>query len=99
MYPTADKLVTFARTLEGETLFTLHRRRPFTVVVIGNDIEITPSTGSPRRTDPNHIDLLLNKLRSTGSFQPGQYTEVTFNASYILTLVKLWQDKTRKKDS
>lgn len=91
MNPTADDLLTFARTLRGNTLVTLHRKKPFTVAVIGGALEITPSTGTPRATDRRHIQDLLRRLNETGSFQPGRYVDVTFNASYILALVKLWQ--------
>lgn len=91
MIPSVDTLLAFARTLEGKSLVTLHRRKPFKVAVIGGKLEITPSTGKPRITDRNHIEALLTTLKKTGSFQPGKYVDVTFNASYILSIVKLWQ--------
>ena len=91
MTPTVDQLLAFARSVEGETLMTLHRGKAFKVAVIGSGIEITPSTGTPRMTDRAHMGELLNRLGQTGSFQPGKYVDVTFNASYVLALVKLWQ--------
>ena len=91
MIPSVDRLLAFARSVEGESVVTLHRKRPFKVCVIGAGLEITPATGTPRTTDRNHIDELLKRLDKTGSFQPGEYHDVTFNASYLLALVKLWQ--------
>ena len=91
--PTVDQLLAFARTIEGKGLTTLHRAKAFKVAVIGGGLEITPSTGTPRMTDRAHMGELLNRLAKTGSFQPGKYVDVTFNASYVLALVKLWQTR------
>jgi hypothetical protein len=92
MVPSVSQLLAFARSLEGHTLTTLHRKRQFKVAVIGANLEITPTTGTLRRTDRAHIEALLKHLAKTGSFQPGQYHDVTFNASYVLALVKRWQE-------
>jgi hypothetical protein len=91
--PSVEQLLGFARTVQGKTLMTLHRRKPFKVAVIGSSLEITPSTGTPRATDRAHIGELLSRLAKTGSYQPGKYVDVTFNASYVLALVKLWQTR------
>lgn len=93
MIPSVNQLLAFARTLEGDTLTTLHRKKQFKVAVIGAGLEITPTTGTLRRTDRSHIDALLKHLARTGSLQPVQYHDVTFNASYVLALVKRWQDE------
>jgi hypothetical protein len=95
MIPTVDELLAFARTLKGKQLQTLHRRKPFKVAIISGALEIIASTGTPRATDRGHIGDLLARLKKTGSFQPGRYIDVTFNASYILALVKLWQEHHR----
>ncbi|MCA9232971.1 MAG: hypothetical protein KDA57_20160, partial [Planctomycetales bacterium] len=62
-------------------------------VSLGGTLEITPNSGTSRSTDRSHIQALLNRLDETGSFQPGRYVDLTFNSSYILALVKLWQTK------
>lgn len=92
MIPSVNQLLAFTRSLEGETLTTLHRRKQFKVAVMGSGLEITPTTGTHRRTDRSHIDALLKHLAKTGSFQPVQYHDITFNASYVLALVKRWQE-------
>ena len=92
MIPTVDELLAFAGTLKGKQLQTLHRRKPFKVALVGGALEIIPSTGTPRATDRAHIGALLGHLKKTGSYQPGRYVDVTFNASYMLALVKAWQD-------
>jgi hypothetical protein len=91
MIPSVDQLLAFSRSLEGESLTTLHRKKSFKVAVIGAALEITSPTGKPRKTDRSHIDELLKRLAKTGSFQPVQYKDLTFNASYLLAIVKLWQ--------
>lgn len=91
MIPSIDELIAYARTVQGKPLVTLHRQKAFQVAVIGSTLEITPGTGTPRVTDRRHIGDLLSRLKETGSFQPGRYVDVTFNASYVLALVKQWQ--------
>jgi hypothetical protein len=89
--PTVDELLAFARSLEGELLETLHHARPFRVAVVGGNLRITPGSGKPRTTTRSKIDGVLNELRASGSFQPGDYVKLTHNASYVLALVRLWQ--------
>ncbi len=68
--PTVDELLTFARSIEGEPLETLHRARPFTVAVVGGKLHITPGSGKPRATTRTKIGGVLNKLTASDSFQP-----------------------------
>lgn len=93
MFPSADQLLVFARSVEGDSLTTLHRKQSFKVAVVGANLEIIPRTGVGRKTDRAHISELLTRLSKTGSFQPEQYKDLTFNASYVLALVKLWQER------
>lgn len=92
MNPTADNLFAFARSKQGETLLTLTRKTPFWVAVIGNVIEITPgSSKAPRRESRDSIAAVLERFNRTLSFQMSDYQDLSFNASYILALVKSWQ--------
>ena len=93
MIPTVDNLLAFSSALAGKTLTTLHRRKSFTVFVTGDTIEITPGTGNVRNADRKYLGALLERMASTHSFRPSDYIDVTFNASYMLALVKLWQDR------
>lgn len=89
--PTVDELWAFARSVEGEPLQTSYRPKPFTVSVDGAKLRITPGSGKPRATTRTRVAEILKKLERTGTFQPVQYQHLTYNASYVLTLVKLWQ--------
>lgn len=91
---TVDTLLVFARTLKGATLVTLHDHKPFKVDVVGDRLEISVgSSGKRRRTDRDHIEKVLDKFNKTGSFQPAQYVDLTYNASYVLTLIMRWQSR------
>jgi hypothetical protein len=89
--PTVDELFAFARSVEGEPLQTLHRAKPFTVSVGGTKLNITPGSRKPRATTRVRVAEVLKQLEKTGTFQPGRYQHLTYNASYVLALVKLWQ--------
>jgi hypothetical protein len=59
---------------------------------MGPYLEITPgSSQAPRREPKSSIAALLSRLAKTQSFQMSDYQDVTFNASYILAIVKAWQ--------
>ena len=92
MTPTFEDLRAYAASRPGELLTTLHRKKPFSVVVGGDEILITTSNGKFRTTDRKYVSAVLKRLHETGSFSPCDYLDVTFNASYILALVKRWQD-------
>jgi hypothetical protein len=89
--PTVDEFFALARSIEGDPLETLHRAKPFTVSVDGAKLHITPGSRKPRGTTRARVAAVLEKLEKTGTFQPVQYQHLTYNASYVLALVKLWQ--------
>src|SRR4051812_4013045 len=89
--PTVDEFFAFARSVEGELLETLHRPKLFRVSVDGSKLYITPESKEPRVTTRDRIGEVIEKLGATGSFQPSQYKHLTYNASYVLALVKAWQ--------
>lgn len=92
MIPTIDGLFSFARSVQGQTLPTLHRKKPFKVEVNGTGLTFTPNASLQVRSESrDRIASLLERLSETGSFQPGVYSDILFNASYVLALVKEWQ--------
>jgi len=92
MTPSAETLFAFARSQQGETLLTLRRKTPFRVEVVGNFLEITPeSSSAPRRESRDSIVAVLARLTKTASFQMSDYKDLSFNASYVLAMVKSWQ--------
>lgn len=71
---------------------TTVRKTPFRVEIMGNYLEITPgSSKAPRRESKADITALLTRLEKTMSFQMSDYQDVSFNASYVLAIVKAWQ--------
>jgi hypothetical protein len=68
------------------------RKTQFRVEVVDNFLEITPvSSGGVRRENKTNIGALLARFDKTRSFQMSDYQDVSFNASYVLALVKAWQ--------
>ena len=91
---TADALMRFARTLDGQVLTTSARGVPFTVSVAGGRLEFTPaSTGKSRPASPASLDRVLQQFAATGSTSPGDYQQLTVNASYILTLIDMYRKR------
>lgn len=92
--PSADALFGFCRSLRGETLRTMVRKTQFRVEIVENFLEITPaSSGGRRRESKSSISSLLARFDKTRSFQMSDYQDVSFNASYVLALVKAWQSQ------
>jgi hypothetical protein len=90
--PSAEVLLAFCNTKRGEVMTTIARKNPFRIEVMGPYLEITPgSSQAPRREPKSSIAALLSRLAKTQSFQMSDYQDVTFNASYILAIVKAWQ--------
>ncbi|MHB8878693.1 MAG: hypothetical protein ACYC8T_33760 [Myxococcaceae bacterium] len=85
---TADELLRFATTLEGEQLVTLSRGAAFSLRVLPDGIEFTPlSSGKPRRILREMVQSVCEEYRRSGSIKPGDYLSVTFDASYLLALI------------
>jgi hypothetical protein len=92
MILTVQSLVAFARSVQGEDLVTLQRRRPFKVVVSDSTFEFTPRSSSQARIEHfDRVESILARFSRTGSFQPTNYTNESFNASYVLALIQKWQ--------
>lgn len=92
MIPSAETLFAFARSQQGETLRTLRDKSPFRVEVVGNFLEITPdSSSAPRRESRESVAAVLARLAKTMSFTMSDYKDISFNASYVLALVKRWE--------
>lgn len=92
--PSADELFGFCKTLRGEPLRTMVRKTQFRIEVIDNCLEITPaSSGGARRESKAAVSNLLAQFDRTRSLQMSDYRDVSFNASYVLALVKAWQSQ------
>jgi len=90
--PSADDLFGFCKMLRGETLRTMVRKTEFRIELIDSCLEIIPaSSGGARRESKAAVSGLLARFDKTRSFQMSDYRDVSFNASYVLALVKAWQ--------
>lgn len=93
--PSVETLLAFCHAKRGEMMTTLVRKSPFRIEVAGDYLAITPgSSQAPRLERKSSIGSLLDRLAQTQSFQMSDYQDVTFNASYVLSIVKAWQRET-----
>jgi hypothetical protein len=96
-----NDFITFCRSLSGQTLHTLSRKLPFEFEM-HEEHEVkfcfTPmSTSGPRTVRQRYTEEYINQFNTNGgSLRPGDY-DVGVNASYMVTLFKLYQDYLLKK--
>lgn len=85
---TANDIVSFVRSIEGQELKTAARNKAFTVRVVGNGIEYMPSSSSTPRAHPHKwLSRVCDEFSRTNSFKPGDYQRITVNASYALVII------------
>jgi hypothetical protein len=85
---TPAALLAYAKTLRGQGLETIHRRRPFTVEVEGKNLVFTNSKGKRRSHGGKFLGRVCDHFIETNSLYPGAYRDMTVNASYTLALIK-----------
>lgn len=84
----ADKLIEFAKTLEGQILETRKRKCQFTVRVTPKGMEYTPlSTDKARPQSYKWIKRVCEQFSLTNSFQRQEYS-FTVHGSYVLALIE-----------
>jgi hypothetical protein len=76
------------KRLDGHVLETDAREQPFTVRVQDSGLEFIPGSGAPRPDTWANIERVLERHASTESLRPVDYQDVTFNASYILRVLR-----------
>ena len=82
-----DDFMCFAKTLQGQVIPTRAGQATFNVRVTDKDMVFTPRSGKPRRALKVYIERVLEKHARTGSLKNSDYKHITFDASYILTLI------------
>lgn len=88
---TSADIIAFAATLEGQTLYTLTRKKAFTVRVVKKGLEYTPVFSKKKRIQEIlYIDRQLNIYNETHSLSPKHYNNLTMNASYLIPIIKLY---------
>ena len=96
--PTANELLRFASTLEGETVVTGARRAAFSIRVVPEGLEITPaSSGTPRVVRREKIQSVLDEYERSGSTRTTDYLTVTFDSSYLLALINCYIDVRKRQ--
>src|SRR5262245_57336885 len=94
MVPNFETLLAFARSLEGQVLHTLKRAKPFYVTVESEALRFTPAESERiRNARTEGVKKILQRLTETGCFEPSEYKEFSFNASYVLALVREWESR------
>jgi hypothetical protein len=84
---TYDELLELARRLEGRQLETVTGKR-FTVGTYLDTPYFTPaSTGRGQSDGRKAAERFLDRYTRTGSLRPGDYADVTRNASYLIGLL------------
>lgn len=81
---TDDDLLALAARLEGRTLETL-TGRPFTVGTYRDCPIFTPQSSGIGQSDGRKAaERFLERYNAIGSLRPGDYADVTRNASYFI---------------
>jgi len=89
--PTFSELLQFAKSRQAHEYETIFQEKPFHVFVKNEELYFRPVGSVERRARTHRINEVLDKLRLTASWKPGDYSDDSFNASYLLSLVKAWQ--------
>lgn len=87
-----NSFMTFCKGLEGQTLPTVGKRAQFVLSLVENDClhYIVESTGKYRYARSPYLENVLNRHARTRSLRPCDYRDITVNASYTLSLIKLY---------
>jgi hypothetical protein len=84
---TLDELLDLARRLEGRTLETVTGKE-FTVGIYRDGLFFTPASSGYGQADGRPpTERFLERYNATGSLRPGDYADVTRNASYLIGLL------------
>lgn len=95
---TYDELLALARRLEGEKLEAVTGRR-FTVGVYRDCPFFTPASSGFGQSDGRKAaERFLDRYNRTGSLRPGDYGDVTRNASYFIGMLMAAERRTADED-
>lgn len=87
---TYDELLALARSLAGETLHTVTGRE-FTVGVYRDSPFFTPASSGIGQADGRKAaERFLERYNASMSLRPGDYADVTRNASYFIGMLLRW---------
>ena len=72
-------------TIEGKSQFILNK-------VTDNAFYYQVSTNNVRKQATRYVERILKRYTKTQSLNPGHYGDITPNAVYVLTLIKLYKE-------
>lgn len=85
-------LLQFVSTLKDEVLKTSGGRAKFTVSVTDKGLTVVPlSSGIPRPIELRRIGKVCDQYILMGSNKAGDYHSMSFDASYLLALIRLFE--------
>ena len=91
---TYDELLALARRLEGQTLETVTGRR-FSVGIYRDCPFFTPESSGYGQSDGRRAaERFLERHKATGSLRPGDYADLTRNASYFIGMLLAAEEPT-----
>jgi hypothetical protein len=91
-----EAFLKFASSLGGQTIRTRAGNSSFVVEVDGDALVFTPaSTRGPRRQRRAVLERVLRQFEQTGSLKTTDYTKLTVNSSYNLTLIDAYLRSSR----
>ena len=86
---TYEELLALARAAEGRTLETVTGKK-FTVGIYRDSPFFTPASSGYGQADGRKAaERFLERYNETASLRPGDYADVTRNASYLIGLLLL----------
>jgi hypothetical protein len=92
---TPEELIDFVCSRGHLELHTLHQKHPFTVRTAADGLEYLPQTDKPRPHEHKYLQRVCEEFSRTNSFSPGDYGDITMNASYTLALIRAYLDAQR----
>jgi len=91
---TYEELLALARRYEGKTLETVTGKK-FTVGIYLDCPFFTPASSGYGQSDGRKAaERFLARYNESGSFRPGDYADVTRNASYFIGMLMRGTDQT-----
>ena len=90
-----ENLLKFAKEkLDKQELQTLHRKKAFAVEVKEGCLYFTPRSThkKPRPHDGRYLQDVCDRFSKKQSYHPSDYRDLTYNASYILAIIRRYVD-------
>jgi hypothetical protein len=87
-YVTYEELLELARRCQGQTLTTVTGKEFSVGVARTGEVFFTPASSGYGQSDGRKAaERFLERYNATGSLRPGDYADVTRNASYFIGML------------